>query len=127
MRPAFKYSLIPVVAGISALFAVLPHEGGNATVRIVAEGKGFAYQGAAVKIAVGQRIAFVNDSKQTHTATCEGCPWTTGDIQPSQTKFVTYDEAMATSFSCIYHPDSTGLKGTVVVGSGGPAPSPTPS
>lgn len=127
MRPAFKYSLLPVIVGVSALFAVLPQRGADATVRIVRAGDGFAYTPGAVKIEAGQRVAFVNDSKQTHTATCDGCPWTSGDIQPSQTKFVTFETDAATSFACIYHPDDERLKGTLVVGSPRATPSPTPS
>lgn len=127
MRPAYKYSLIPVIAGVAALFAVLPHRGGDATVRIVAASGGFAFDPGATTIQPGQRVAFVNETKQTHTATCDGCPWTSGDIQPSQTKFVTFGAEARTSFACTYHPEEARLRGTLVVGSPPAAATPSPS
>lgn len=127
MRKTFRYSLLPVVVGAAALFAVLPQRGADATVRIIVSGSGFAYAPGAVDIEVGQRVAFVNDSKQTHTASCQGCPWTSGDIQPAQTKFVTFSEDAATTFACRYHPDDPALQGSLVVGQPGDTPAPQTS
>lgn len=126
MRPAFKYSLIPVLAAAATTFAVLPHRGADATVRIVARGEGFAFVPAEVQIQPGQRIAFRNDSKVTHTATCDGCPWTSRDVQPGQTRFVTFPTALRTTYRCAYHAEDQAFTGQVTVGSP-PAPEATPS
>jgi plastocyanin len=115
---------VPAFAAFSALFMVLPHGGGDATVRFSGAGPQWRIVPAEVRIDPGQRVAFANDTTETHTATCIGCGWDTGDVQPGQTVFITFRTAQSHAFACRYH---RGEVGRLTVGDVAPAPEPTPA
>lgn len=119
-----RYSIVPVIVAFAAFFAVLPPTGADATIRIIDQGDAWVFAPAAAQTPVGGRIAFRNESGQTHTATC-GQPdcWDSGDIQPGETVFVETPREGAFAFFCRYHQDSPGLTGQLTVG----APEPVPS
>lgn len=119
-------SLVPAVAALAAVFIVLPQGGGDATVHMVAAGDGWGFRPATVRLEPGGRVAFVNDTGVTHTATCSGCPWDTGDVQPGQTVLLPFLDTAAYRFACDYH-GGLGMTGELLVGSGTlPAASPGP-
>jgi plastocyanin len=96
------------IVALAAFFMVAPHNGGNVTVRI--ERSGFVPATAHVK--AGQRVEFINDTRATHTATCQGCALTTGDVQPGGVSFVEFPAAGTYSFKDAYG----NATGTVLVG-----------
>ena len=117
-----RWSMLPVVVVTAALVMSLPRTGADAKIKIVSRDGGFAFESALVRIEPGQRIDFLNDTTQTHDVTCPGCPWE-GDIQPGQSKLVTFSEVRSYSFGCRYH----GEKGQIVVGDAPLSPEPTAS
>jgi len=122
-----KGSILPALAALAALFIVLPTGGGDAEVTMVsvADG-GWAFQPAEIEVDEGARIAFSNDSTVTHTATCVGCPWDTGDVQPGETVFLTFDDAARYQFFCRYHGSTGAMTGQLTVGNP-PASTPSPA
>lgn len=121
-----RVSILPALACLAAFFAFLPRTGADATVRIIRSTDGFIFEPASIAVDPGQRIAFVNESKVTHTATCVGCPkgstFDTGDVQPGQTIFATFPREGRFGYRDRYHPEATG-----VVVAGNPPPEPAPS
>lgn len=107
-------SMIPLFA-FAALFLVLPSSGAQTTVHILRAGTGWKFDPADAKLRAGQRIAFVNDTTVTHTATCDRCAWDTGDIQPGQTKFVTIETKGNNAYHCAYHGQSAKMTGDLTV------------
>jgi plastocyanin len=139
MRKGLRVSIFPAVAALAALFIVLPQRGADATIEMVGSTGAWRFQPAGpLRVDPGDRVAFSNDSRVTHTATCVAtgdqtgaCPWDSGDVQPGQTVFVTLpdDEALYT-FACRYHGRQLQMAGTIdtTAGSGtSPAPSPVAS
>lgn len=123
-----KYSIIPAAAAFAALFAVLPPTGTGRKVSMVAAAGSYRFRPAAVRVDAGGAVTFFNDSKVTHTATCDGCPWDTGDLFPGQLRTLRFDRALAVRFSCRYHGEG-GMRGTLAVGraTAPPAPAATPT
>jgi plastocyanin len=109
-----KASVIPVMAALAALFLVLPSTGADATITITGEPGAWRFEPADLRIEPGQRVVFVNESGQTHTADCVGCPWSTGDVQPAESVFVPFPEESGFTFQCRYHPEQ--LQGVLRVG-----------
>lgn len=126
-----RYALVPVVVALAAFFAVLPQTGADAEVTIAGVPNRFSYQPSTVRVDPGERVAFTNDTRRTHTATCTqpGC-WDSGDIQPGETVFVTMEEEGSYGFVCRYHSRVSGFGGRVIVGDAEgqttePSPGPT--
>jgi plastocyanin len=115
-----RYAVASViaVAGFAALFAVLPSKGAGREVKLV----GFRYRPAAVTIQKGGAVTFTNDSKVTHTATCQSgskvgtgrCRLDTGDIQPGMFKTLTFPSVGSYTIFCRYHAQA-GMVATVSV------------
>jgi plastocyanin len=115
-----RWSLVPTVALLGALFMVLaPHRSGPA-VRMA----GLAFRPGTVRIQPGGAVTFENRSSTTHTATCEACALDAGDVQPGLAKTLTFARAGTYQIVCRYHV-ARGMQMTVVVGS--PRPSPAAS
>jgi plastocyanin len=96
-----KVSLAPAVALLAALFMVLaPHHSGR-TIRM----RNFRFAPMDVRIAQGAAVTFVNESDDTHTATCVQCVSNvdTGDVQPGLSKTVTFRLPGTYIFACRYH------------------------
>lgn len=116
--------MLPVVVVAAALVMSLPRTGADATIKIVSRDGGFAFEPALVRVDPGQRVEFLNETTQTHTATCSGCPWDVGDIQPGQSKFVTFSAVQSYGYGCRYH---SGESGRIVIGDAEQSPAPSPS
>ena len=110
------------VAGFAALFAVLPSKGAGKKVVL----SGFRFHPGVIQVAVGGAVTFENKSKVTHTATCEGCPQDTGDIQPGLLKTLTFTRAGSYRLFCIYH-GSQGMVARLTVGAAASPRAPTAS
>jgi plastocyanin len=122
-----RYSLLPAAIALSALFIVLPSTAADATIKFLGKDPGFRLSPTSLHVERGARVAFENDTRTTHTATCGSCPkdaWDTGDIQPGQTVFLTFDKEGTFTYVCRYH---TNLIGQLVVGNPEASPSPSPS
>lgn len=124
MPRSLKVSILPAVVALAAFFSVLPRTGADATVRMVRSGDGWRFDPAVRTVASGQRVAFVNDSTVTHTASCAGCPWDTGDVQPGQTAFITVPSGGPFRYRCRYH-ESIRMTGELVTPGGTPPPGAT--
>ena len=117
-------SAIPVAAAFAAFFLVLPKTGADMTVLMQGETAPYRYDQVSIEVEPGTRIAFTNDSSVTHTADCVDCPWSTGDVQPGETAYVTFSSDLRAQFRCRYHPAE--MAGSIVVGNPPAAPSPEP-
>ncbi len=104
MQKLIRYLWVPAVGAIAALFMVLPQTGGNVTVHIVGAQGHYRFEPSNIELRPGQRLEFINDTRETHTATCKGCGWDTGDIQPGQAIFKEFPTAGVFAFVCRYHP-----------------------
>ena len=74
--------------------------------------KGFAYDKAAISIAVGTTVTWTNDDTVPHTVTQDGGGFKSTVINPGETFAYTFDKAGAFSYHCEYHAN---MKGTVTV------------
>lgn len=104
-----KFLSLAIMAAVAAFFMVLPQTGGDAVIEFGARGP----YPATLHVARGARIQFRNDTRVTHTATCQGCGWSTRDVQPGQSAFITFRDDRAYAYSCSYHRGETG---TLAVG-----------
>jgi len=125
MARGMRNSIIPTVAALAALFIVLPKTGAGAEVVMVGDTGAWRFEPAELRIEVGARVAFVNQTGVTHTADCVGCPWSAGDVQPEQTRTVVFRTDGAFQYGCRYHPDL--MAGILIVGAPPPSPPPSPS
>jgi plastocyanin len=98
-------SFVPVTAALAAFFLVLPSTGADATVRIVEQDQGWAFEPQAASVEPGARVAFRNLTRVTHTADCVECPWRSGDVQPGEIAFVPLGTAGTFDYRCRYHPE----------------------
>lgn len=114
-----KISIIPAVAALAALFMVLPSRPTGVEVKMVAGQGRYRFVPDEVNIRVGQAVTFVNDSRATHTATCDGCPWDTGPLQPGQFRTLRFDAPMKVTFYCRYHGVAQQMFGTLRVAQAG--------
>lgn len=124
MPRTVKLTVVPVLGALAVFFMVLPQRGADATVRISGPAGAWAFAPAEVRIDPGERIAFDNDSKVTHSVTCvsDDC-FDLGDIQPAQVKFLTVEEVGVYEYVCRYH-GRQGMSGRILVG---PVPEPDTS
>ncbi len=122
-----RYSLLPAAIALAALFIVLPRTGADVTIKFLGSDPNFRLQPTTLRVEPGARVAFENDTRVTHTATCGTCAkdaWDTGDVQPGATVFLTFDDEGSFTYVCRYH---TNLIGQLVVGGAEASPSASPS
>ena len=74
------------------------------------------FQPAALRVAPGTVLRFVNYGRHTHTVTSSEGNWDSGDIPPGGSWSATFRFAGTYYFYCRHHAN---MKGTVTVGSGG--------
>ena len=72
----------------------------------------FAFHPHTLRVKRGARVAFVNSSKVTHTATRAGS-FDTNRIKPGTTKFVRFESKGTFAYHCKIHPF---MHGKIVVG-----------
>ena len=122
-----RYSLFPAAIAFAALFIVLPQTGASSTIKIEGSVTSPRYVPAIASVKPGARIAFENDTRATQTATCLTCGpggWDSGDIQPSQTVFVTIPKAAgAFDYGSRYDQNLTGRLLVGVSAETSPSPS----
>ncbi|MBI4188690.1 MAG: cupredoxin domain-containing protein [Chloroflexi bacterium] len=68
--------------------------------------KDFAFTPREVSIKVGDRVTWVNDDIEPHTATTEA--WDSGAINPGQNYSRTFDTPGTFKITCQFHPDMIG-------------------
>ena len=109
-RRRYVVASLIAVAGLGALFMALPSQGAGLKVRLV----GIRFRPPAFTIHAGEAVTFQNDSKFTHTASCEKCGAESGDIQPGTLSTVTFPKAGTFQLFCRYHGE-LGMVATLVV------------
>ncbi|MFP5225455.1 MAG: plastocyanin/azurin family copper-binding protein [Actinomycetota bacterium] len=109
-----KVTLVPLVVAVAAFFAVLPRGGGDAVIRMVAEGDGFAFDPSELTVGPGARIRVENDTTATHSFQTGSGIVDLGDIQPGQTLFFEVADSGTLDFFCRYH-TSEGMNGQLTV------------
>lgn len=126
--PKIRLSVIPVIAAFSALFLVLPSKGAGREVTMIGRDGRYSFTPRQVTIEAGGAVTFSNESDVTHTGSCDGCPWDTGDIQPGMIKTLTFSAPGSYTFFCRYHGVSQEMVGSLEVRpkGAGTAPSPSP-
>ena len=107
--------ILPVIAAISGLFLLIPRSGVAVQVRFVERAGRIQYVPSTPSVPAGGRVEFVNETGSTHTATCLGCPWDSGDVQPDQSIVVPFRTAGTFQFSCRYHGERLGETGALTV------------
>ncbi len=128
-----RFSIVPALACLAAFIALLPTTGADATMRIKTSVGPLRFVPSDVHIEPGDRIAFVNETDSTHTATCMNCPrgrdWSTGSIQPGQTIFVTFPDEGRFQVQDDHAPteDPAQIEVGDPPATTSPAPSPSPS
>ena len=76
--------------------------------------KGMKFSPKNLRVAVGDRITFVNQDSVSHTATASDGAFDTGRVRGGQSKRVTVRVAGRHSYFCQFHPS---MKGSVTAGS----------
>jgi plastocyanin len=74
------------------------------------------FEPGTVKVQPGTTVKWVNNGKHKHTVTSNDGRWDSGDLAPGATYSVTFTRPGTFSYFCRHH---KGMKGTIVVGSGG--------
>jgi plastocyanin len=88
--------------------------------------KNYAYAPAALTIASGTTVTFINDDTASHTVTTTSAPksFDSKELKTGQSWSYTFSTAGTYSYYCAYHPD---MKGTVTVTAASATPTPTPT
>lgn len=84
-------------------FSALPAFAADHTVTI----QGFAFSPAALTVAAGDTVTFVNQDSAPHTATGGG--FDTGRLNKGQSAKVTIGAAGEFAYKCNFHPSMTGV------------------
>lgn len=127
MSRVLKYSLVAAAAAFAALFAVLPATPTGRKVEMVQAGGSYRFRPAGVRISPDGAVAFVNNSRVTHTATCAECPRDvdTGDVFPGTFRTIRFTAPGVYRFVCRYH-GARGMAMVLIVGAA-PPPAAGPS
>lgn len=93
------------------------------------------FEPAQISIQAGDTITFTNSGQLPHTATSKDRSWDTGNVNPGESKTITFSEAGTSDYVCLYH-ESQGMAGKITVAAAAPvaaataaspaAPSPVP-
>ena len=67
--------------------------------------RAFRYAPAAVTVAVGDTVVWINEDVVPHTATAAARAWDTGSIGGKESGRVAIDRAGTHSYVCTFHPD----------------------
>lgn len=107
-----KVTLVPLVVAAAAFFIVLPRTGGDAVIRMIASGDGYAFDPSQPTVKAGARIRVQNDSQVTHTFEAVTGVFDLGDLQPGESRLITVDATGSVEFLCRYH-GADGMSGTL--------------
>jgi plastocyanin len=75
-----------------------------------------AFDPAQRNIAPGTRVMFINNDTEPHTATADNGLFDTGELEPGDSSWVSFEGAGTVTYHCELHPD---MKGSIVVDEGG--------
>ena len=75
-----------------------------------------AFDPAQLNIAPGTRVMFINNDTEPHTATADNGLFDTGELEPGDSSWVSFEGAGTVTYHCELHPD---MKGSIVVEEGG--------
>ena len=71
-----------------------------------------AFDPAQRNIAPGTRVMFINNDTEPHTATADNGLFDTGELEPGDSSWVSFEGAGTVTYHCDLHPD---MKGSIVV------------
>lgn len=77
-----------------------------------------------ITIQIGDTITFVNKGQAPHTADDKAGAFSSGNLNPGQSKAITFSKAGTFQLICKYH-EALGMVGRIVVSGAGAQPSPT--
>jgi len=72
-----------------------------------------AFDPAQRNIAPGTRVMFINNDTEPHTATADNGLFDTGELEPGESSWVSFEGAGTVTYHCELHPD---MQGSIVVG-----------
>jgi plastocyanin len=75
-----------------------------------------AFDPAQRNIAPGTRVMFINNDTEPHTATADNGLFDTGELEPGDSSWVSFEGAGTVTYHCELHPD---MKGSIVVDESG--------
>ncbi|HKV46414.1 MAG TPA: plastocyanin/azurin family copper-binding protein, partial [bacterium] len=75
--------------------------------------KDFAFAPAAIQVAVGETVTWMNADAIPHTSTSADKGWNSGPILPGTSFKVTFDKVGTYEYACMIHPF---MHGTITVG-----------
>jgi hypothetical protein len=75
-----------------------------------------AFNPAQFNVAPGTTVTFVNNDTEPHTATADNGLFDTGELEPGDSSWVSFEGAGTVTYHCELHPD---MKGSIVVEEGG--------
>lgn len=122
-----RFSAIFVFLGpplVLALLLLTPAAVGAVVAKEVkVEMKDSVFAPAQTTLQVGDTITFTNSGQLPHTATAKDKSWDTGNVNPGESKTVTFSKQGSFDFICTYH-ESQGMVGKIAVAAGPAAASP---
>lgn len=104
-RTSLKY-VLGGLAGLPLLAAAKRAEAATHAVTI----QGFAFNPAALNVAVGDTVTFTNADGAPHTATAQDGSFDTGTLRRGDSASITIGAAGAHAYKCNFHP---AMKGTI--------------
>lgn len=115
MRFAVLCLVVTVVVGASWRLALAQSPAAaGATIAM----KDFEFSPKEIKIKVGQSITWTNNGNAAHSATAIDKSFNTRNLQPGESKSVTFSTPGVFAYHCVFHgnpDDKSGMTGTVVV------------
>ena len=75
-----------------------------------------AFDPAQLNIAPRTRVMFINNDTESHTATADNGLFDTGELEPGDSSWVSFEGAGRVPYHCELHPD---MKGSIIVDEGG--------
>lgn len=103
------------------LLLATPYAIAQKTVTVQAQDNKFVPED--ISIQVGDTINFVNKGLAPHTADDKAGSFSSGNLNPGESKAVTFSKAGTFQLVCIYH-EALGMAGRIVVGEGAQATPP---
>jgi len=97
-----------LAAALFSLAAACAPSTGEAETHIV-EISGMAFTPAALDVAVGDTVTWINRDVVPHTATAENGAWDSGSLGQGEEWSLVVETAGSVDYRCAFHPQMTGV------------------
>lgn len=101
-------TLLQIVAAALVASACGGEEAPRAPQRHIVEIRGFEYHPAALQVAPGDTVVWVNRDAVPHTVTSAGDRWDSGAMSAGDQWMQTVSDTGTTTYICAFHPTMTG-------------------